>query len=585
MNFLFPRGNEDKEKEEVDMLRKEVEEMKFMQELEQSDYKQMKEKLQTYEKDMKDTKHDGKDGKSPKKPLSNTGIGSEVDGDTVELLLIKPTTFRAKKSMSPESIEKRIKERDAHIKLLKNKLEEKVTTTKLSENKLKTLAKEYEKRLNTMESLKDEEIEDLKEQYKEMMEDLALQIVKSKDRTKEEEEKNSKLLSILNEMRQDMGMREEELERKILMQESRMRKSDLKLTKAEIKLGRTGTKYSSAKTELTDAVKLNAEYAQKLKTMEEDFENVMAELKAAHEKDKETIDTSVHEEIAALTGKLVEMEKLFDEEAAEHDKTASKVRDLDIELNAKNEETKTLLEKIGMLQKEIIEMRQKTKTFDELQESLTGAEKEIAVLNEDKMKKRDVSKKYIEEITELKGKMEKMSHTYSKELKMKDIEFVKAKKKWSLSEEKFKQIIDELKMEQENISSVLQSVNDCNMAEAALQDKQKIQNQEKIIEQLKADKANMQLAFATLEGRKQQSTRSLGSKNSRNDAGIIESRDNEEGEKASTVPEQSQDTSKVSTTEVNVEKKQGIMAGKSYRDYVRNKKFTKKSQASERLEV
>ena len=189
MNFLFPRGNEDKEKEEVDMLRKEVEEMKFMQELEQSDYKQMKEKLQTYEKDMKDTKHDGKDGKSPKKPLSNTGIGSEVDGDTVELLLIKPTTFRAKKSMSPESIEKRIKERDAHIKLLKNKLEEKVTTTKLSENKLKTLAKEYEKRLNTMESLKDEEIEDLKEQYKEMMEDLALQIVKSKDRTKEEEEK------------------------------------------------------------------------------------------------------------------------------------------------------------------------------------------------------------------------------------------------------------------------------------------------------------------------------------------------------------------------------------------------------------
>lgn len=144
--------------EEVQMLRKEIEEMKFYQELEQTEYQEMKQKMHKYEKQVNEMAKQ-KSKPSTSKKLAKVEEESEVLSgiDTVDMMAISPSESNVN---APSS--SKIKKKDNQIKQLKSKLNEKVATAKESSGKLKNMAKEYEKRFNKMESMKDEEVEEIK---------------------------------------------------------------------------------------------------------------------------------------------------------------------------------------------------------------------------------------------------------------------------------------------------------------------------------------------------------------------------------------------------------------------------------------
>lgn len=564
------KGNNSKpiqiQNSEVDLLRKEIEEMKFYQELEQTEYQEMKEKMHTYEKQMKEMeKKKTTNEKASSRPntassRANTLHKIEEESemldlhtniDTVDLIGSSPkesSSRKLKKASEKDLIlQKKLMKRDSQIEQLKTKLHEKVLSSKESSDKMKTLAKEYERRLVKMEKLKDEEIEDIKDHYKQIMETLAKQVQKTGKRHNDVIKKNSDLRAMMEEMRSDMAKREKELERKIKLQQAAMKKNEVKLTKAESKLDRTGSKYSSMKNELDETLKSNRKVSDKLQELEDKYENEISNLQEKYEKDtkeikeaaeieltkakeeheKETtaMQLSVEEEIATLTGKLVDMERLFDEEAAEHDKTMTKLADTEAFLKEKEEEIANLVgdskgssfkDSITELKNKIEEMKEThtkeilenaaerlalKKELESSMAKLRKTETELKILNDDKGKKNKNLKKKIDEIEEMQKKTETMKQNHARELRMKDVEYAKARKKWTMSEQKLQNEVDELIKERERFESLGETDSGHLVLERAEEDKKTMESQKKLIEQLKADKASLQMTVATLEGK------------------------------------------------------------------------------------
>ena len=561
---------------EVDILRKEIEEMKFYQELEQTEYQEMKEKMHTYEKQMKEIEkkktNDKKDSRRPSTASSRANrslhkieeesemLDLNTNIDTLDLIGSSPKASSSRKlkraSEKDLIVQKKLMKRDSQIQELKTKLHEKVLSSKESSGKVKALAKEYERRLVKMENLKDEEIEDIKDHYKQIMETLAKQVQKTGKRHSDEIKKNSDLKAMMEEMRSDMANREKELEKKIKLQQATMKKNEVKLTKAESKLDRTGSKYSSMKNELDETLKSNKEVFDKLQELEDKYEKEISELqekydkdtkdiqesaeielskaKEAHEKETTAMQLSVEEEIATLTGKLVDMEKLFDEEAAEHDKTMNKLDDAVTLLKEKEEEFENLVRSteefeeskessVKELQGEITELKNKieemreihakevlenaserlalTKELESSMAQLRKSETELKILNDDKGKKNKNLKKKSDEIEEMQRKIETMKQNHARELKMKDVDFAKARKKWTMNEQKLQNEVDELIKERERFETLGETDSGHLVVEKAEEDKKMINSQKKLIEQLKADKASLQMTVATLEGK------------------------------------------------------------------------------------
>jgi hypothetical protein len=559
--------------EEVNLLRKEIEEMKFYQELEQTEYQEMKEKMHNYEKQMKEIgKNSKKKEESSRRPASSHAGTRETKSrskqlhkieeesefadsnmDTIDLIAGNTRSSTPKRSSESDRIlQKKLKKRDHQIQQLKTKLSEKVTSSKESSGKIKALAKEYEKRLTRMETLKDEEIDDIKEHYKQMMETLAKQVQKSGKRHQEELERNANLRSMMEEMRNDMTDREKNLESKIKVQLSTMKKNELKLTKTETKLDRTGSKYSSLKNELDETLKSNQEYSEKLASIEksaeeteenlkkeikenkEKYEHELKELRDAHERENTALRISVEEEISLLTTKMIDVEKLFDEEASEHDKTAARLRDLEDELRDREIEEEKLNEQITELEDKL------KKTREELQEEInalevSGTEKsaqheeqllktakermsitnelkaaneknlkieqEIKQLTDDKIKKAKTMKKRVLEIDDLQFRLNTINEAHLKEVKLRDIEFVKAKKKWNINEQRMRAEIQEMREAQEKFDALQETASGTPVAERNIEEKKILESQKKLIEQLKADKASLQMAVASIRGK------------------------------------------------------------------------------------
>ncbi len=698
--------------DEVDLLRKEIEEMKFYQELEQTEYQEMKEKMHTYEKQMKDMekrKHEEKD--KEKEATRRGSISSKLQKideestliysnmDTVDLLATNSVSNTKPSKKVDEVLQKKLKKRDSEIKQLKTKLSEKVTTSKQSTGKLKALAKEYEKRLNKMESLKDEEIEEIKEHYKQLMETLAKQVQKLGKRHQEETEKNSKLRSMMEEMRNDMNVREKELEKKIKMQHSSLKKNEVRLNKAETKLDRTGNKYSSTKIELDEALKTNKELEDKLKEAEENYnsnlievrdkyesdreetrENHEAEsknLREAHEKEVRMLQDSFEEEISSLTGKLVDVEKLFHDEVEEHDKTTAKLEDVEKTVEEREVEIERMKVKMAELeenaeklrhelqneinerdesaglrgiehQKQVQEMaKERMLVTDELKlanENMYKLEQELKLLNEDKLKKNKKIKKHVSEIDEMQKTLNTTNEVHLKEIKNRDIEFAKARKKWSMSEQKLRQEIIEMKEDHTRIGALQQTVS----GNRATEDQKMLNSQKKLIEQLKADKASLQMTVASIEGKanrqlrvvekeladtrrlltitnyertlekqlqskeiqgsfpqedevvasnsvevlekdfvpqSEPSNNELETKNSKEEeVNVQEELAEKKFVSTSIEPHESEVSSEGSTVQVDQPKKIGLTGQRSYRNYVRNRKFSKKSSVTVRNE-
>lgn len=469
-----------------------------------------------------------------------------------------------------------------------------------------------------------------------MMETLAKQLQKASQRFNDEAEKNGKLKAMMLEMRSDMEAREKELENKIKLQQGAMKKSEVKMSKTETKLERTGNKYAGIKAELDEAIKQRQEYAERLQIMEEKYERALVEteerteqefraMKEAFDKENAALQASVEEEITALTGKLLDMEKLFDEEAAEHDKTSAKVRELEEELNDKEDLIAELSEhKFNYADRAKREAQQEMDGVNEMavtKEKLIALETDIKVLRDDKLKKKEMLKKYADEVEALHTKINNMNDGFIKEAKTKDLEFVKAKKKWSISEEKLREEIKELKQLNEKFEALLETASGNIIVETAIEDRKLIQSQKKLIEQLRADKATLQLNLATFEGKKNKEilnlkkqldmakmssyerklsvSHKLGDDNRDDEKNHVEEPEDEKidntNERQNNLAtdniesQPSEQESTGSTFLVNLSKKslpvsvesssqrKGMTTNHSYRNFVRNKKFSKKN--------
>ena len=537
MSSNQPRKNSSANNAQVNLLRKEIEEMKFYQELEQTEYQEMKEKMHNYDKQMKDMEKMKKEAIVIQKnrQLQMIDESSELDSniDTVDLMSSSPPSKSRKVpdgDVTDRILHKKLIKRDSQIQLLKTKLHEKVTTSKESSGKLKSLAKEYEKRLNRMESLKDEEIEEIKDHYKSMMETLAKQAQKSGNRYNDEVQKNAQMRSILEEMKADMAKREKNLEKKIKLQHESIKMNEIRLNRTESKLDRSGNKYTSLRNDLEEALKLNQEYCNQLKTaenevtrleethaaivkdLEEKFESEMKEfqeksnndfddIKSSYDRENTALQLSVEEEITALTGKLFDMENMFDEEAREHDKTSARVQELDDALKEKEDEVSGLKEQINNHETDEVIEQTWRKEENKLKDMFSGLEirysnaiTEMELLKEDKLKKKDFVKKQSDVIDKLKSQLNIVKDANRKELKHKDIEFVKARKKWSLNEHRLLSEINEL-------TEAVKSKTGAIIVEGCKEDEQTIISQRTLIKQLKAEKSSLQMKIASMQGR------------------------------------------------------------------------------------
>ena len=443
-----------------------------------------------------------------------------------------------------------------------------------------------------------------------MMETLAKQLQKASQRFNDEAEKNANLKVMMLEMRSDMEAREKELENKIKLQQDAMKKTEVKMSKTETKLERTGNKYAGIKAELDEAIKQREEYAEKLQITEEKFERFLAEteekaeqefrdMKEAFDRESTALQSSVEEEIASLTGKLLDMEKLFDEEAAEHDKTSARVRELEEELNKKGD---------------LVAEEEMSSTNDS-RERLNDLQIEVQVLRDDKLKKKEMLKKYAEEVEALHTKINNMNDGFLKEAKAKDLEFVKAKKKWSISEEKLREEIKELKQLNEKFEALLETASGNIVVETALEDRKLIQSQKKLIQQLKADKAILQGNLATFEGKKNQEilnlkkqlemakmsnydrklsvSHKLGDDDRDDENNHVEESEHNEVDKNANIssielkPSEQESTGSTFLVDLSKKstpvydepspKKKGMTTNHSYRNYVRNKRFSNRN--------
>lgn len=473
--------------DEVIMLRREIEAMKFYQELEQSEYQEMKDKMVLYETKMAELEKQqqlrnkgsvvDKYNKKLQKIDEESTVGSNVD--TLELLDVPTKNGNVNVDDLDVIVQKKIQKRDAKIVQLKAKLSEKVH----SSSKLKELATEYESRLNALEQMKEEEIEEIKEQYKAMLAKVAKQCQNLEKRTDDEIQRSDKLRALMEEMRDDMALREEELEKQIKSQQEVIKKNETMLSRALTKVDLSSNQYNSTLSELEKSKLANHE--EKKKVME--LKREMTALQA-----------SVEKEISSLTGKLLEVERKFDEEVLAHEKTTTEAIHLE-------EELAELKKKRGITDDQLERLRKLTEDrailTNELQLSrdrCNKAEMDLKLLRETISTNRNISKEHEGGKSRLKVEIEKLN----KEIKTKDYEFVRAKKKWNMTEQKLNEDIRELNRIKDAFDAWKATPDGNKVISTAAADKKLIESQQKLIEQLRNDKATLKINLASTEGKK-----------------------------------------------------------------------------------
>ena len=142
-----------------------------------------------------------------------------------------------------------------------------------------------------------------------------------------------------------------------------------------------------------------------------------------------------------------------------------------------------------------------TNELMDMKEKCAKYEKEIKLLNGDKAKKKETMKKKLIEVEKLESKLENLNESHLRELKTKDIDFVKARKKWTMSEDKLKHEIQELKEAQQNYQKLEETDSGKIMIQSATEDQKLIQSQKELIGQLKAEKASLQMSLASYNGK------------------------------------------------------------------------------------
>lgn len=266
----FVQKNKANPNREVQNLKKELEELKFYQELERTEYEDMKRKMYSAQNKKKSTT------KLSQAITTETGASNGASNDVFDSL-------SEDDDANPELLAK-LKRKEEEIEKLKKTL------------KTETSPKEFGKRMHKLEKSKNEEIDEIKKHYKGLMEQLAKQIQKSNDRHDDEVKKNTALRSTMEEMRQDMASREQELEDKLLEMEAILKKSELKGQKIGQRLTSAEENLANAQVKLSENAAKMQEQESKMRELEEDFEEERKETLDNYEKEKDMATAKYKEE-------------------------------------------------------------------------------------------------------------------------------------------------------------------------------------------------------------------------------------------------------------------------------------------------
>ena len=502
---------------EVQNLKKELEELKFYQELERTEYEDMKRKMHNMEK---------KKSKSGAKGIQTETIDTEYSNDIFDSISDDD------KDKETAALLSKLKKKDEEISRLEKKF------------KTETDPKEFGKRMYKLEKSKNEEIEEIKTHYKTLMEQLAKQIQKANDRHDDEVKKNSTLRDTMEEMRQDMATREQELEDKLLEMEAVLKKAEDKGIRLAQSLAMAEENLATNQVKLTAALEGQDENDKKMRDLEEDFEGERLEILTTHEREKAAIDDAWEVKLAEVktalkdvTEQLQDTEDKLQLEQDAHDETVGRLKKTETALREAEKENKSLDEhsretmnqsqldslqaekeiraleekrtrqlkeandKISELQKEKMALKIEMKSADA---NRVAADKRVALMNDNTAQKQGAIRRKNAELEQLQLELRNLCDKHLRDTKSKDLQMVRERKKWNASEQVLKKELEEIKM-----SPAYQRVLIAEKTKPSTESESELRE---LVEHLRAEKASLLLQMTAVKERSTRDVNVLESK-------------------------------------------------------------------------
>lgn len=506
---------------EVEHLKKELEELKFYQELERTEYEDMKRKMYNIEKKKKQK------GAATRELDEN---GAPVNGDDVFDSISEDDEGTSDRA----DLLKKLKEKEEEVKMLEHKL------------KTETSPKEFGKRMHKLEKTKNEEIEEIKTHYKGLMEQLAKQIQKSNERYDDEVKKNSGLRKTLEDMRQDMASREQDLENKLLEMGNVLAQSEKKVRELEKKLTATEEKLASTDSKLKEALEDRKKHEKKMRDLEEDFEEERKEIIATHNQDKDFLNTEHESVVEGLQQEINELKKKWNEtldkldtEERAHEDTVVQLKNTENALKAVKEENLRLDEiakeatnearlhriqaenevkevkedrkiQLGQLHDKISQLHGDKMTLaTELQATsakLATAEKKIELMGENSTMKQGALRRKTSELEQLQLELRNLADKHLKDIKFKDLQLVRERKKWLATEQALTREIEDIKMSPAFQRLELENNPPADISTASPDDLKKL------VAQLRAEKSSLVLQLSAIKERTARDMKNLEKK-------------------------------------------------------------------------
>jgi chromosome segregation ATPase len=406
--------------------------------------------------------------------------------------------------------------------------------------------KTFAKRLAKIEKDKDEEIEDIKSHYKGMMENLAKQIQKANERHDNEIQKNTKLREAMDEMRNDMASREQDLEEKILALGKLVKEGNNVKDKLEKKIEHLGKKKLESEKSMQEAYASKQEYADRMKLVEAEFELERQEMMKAFEKEKKSIhdkfhqnenslrnrNSSIQEQLSETMMKLEDEEQKHEEnilrlqraERSLHEKEKM-IKDLEFKLNEVETESAEYRKKVNKDMK-ALESWKKNKSYEsndqnkihihekmnlqaelkEVSSKLENAQKKIVLLEDLVKQKTGALRRKTDEMESLQNQLISMNVRNTKDERQRDITAVKERRKLESSEAALRKELEDIKTSPEYIQMIQLS------KEKTLPDHLENASNEELlqaIQKLQAEKSSLELKLSSVTLRHQESQKEL----------------------------------------------------------------------------
>ncbi len=375
------------------------------------------------------------------------------------------------------------------------------------------------------------------------MEQLAKQIQKANERHDDEVGKNAALRNTMEEMRQDMAFREQELEDKLLEMERGLKSVEIKTTNVEGAYSTTQHKLADVESQLAKAEQDLQDMEQKMRELEEDFEDERKEIFDKEEqrvKEMEDQNRAEIEErdhcIDELKIKLEEtLEKLEVEERA-HEDTVIQLKDTQKIVENLEESVDTLTQELDdsknearltriSKDNEVLEVKEDRKSkmgalhekvnglasdkiqlTNELKDTLAklkAAEKKVDLMHDNSTQKQGALRRKNSELEQLQLELRDLCDKHIKENKARDMQIVRERKKWAATQNALTRELEELKTSPAFLKMQNSSSANANLEKASSDELKSM------VENLRAEKQSLLLQLTATKERATRDMRKL----------------------------------------------------------------------------